>query len=97
MEIGNGFSELNDPLEQRRRFEEQLLLAVRDEDTMVLDEPFLKALEHGMPPASGLGLGIDRITMVLTGAEQIREVILFPQMRPEGVEHASPDAGEESP
>jgi lysyl-tRNA synthetase class 2 len=96
MEIGNGFSELNDPLEQRRRFEEQLLLAVRDEDTMVLDEPFLRALEHGMPPASGLGLGIDRITMVLTGAEQIREVILFPQMRPEGVEHASSDAGEES-
>jgi lysyl-tRNA synthetase class 2 len=87
---------LNDPLEQRRRFEEQLLLAVRDEDTMVLDEPFLKALEHGMPPASGLGLGIDRITMVLTGAEQIREVILFPQMRPEGLEHGSSDTGEES-
>jgi lysyl-tRNA synthetase class 2 len=81
MEIGNGFSELNDPVEQRRRFEEQLLLAARDEDTMVLDEPFLRALEHGMPPASGLGLGIDRITMVLTGSEQIREVILFPQMR----------------
>lgn len=83
MEVGNGFSELNDPIEQRRRFEEQLALAARDEDTMVLDEPFLRALEHGMPPASGLGLGIDRIAMVLTGADQIREVILFPQMRPD--------------
>jgi lysyl-tRNA synthetase class 2 len=98
MEIGNGFSELNDPTEQRRRFEDQLALALRDEDTMVLDEPFLKALEHGMPPASGLGLGIDRITMVLTGAEQIREVILFPQMRPEVAGHDSPNAsGEEHP
>lgn len=83
MEVGNGFSELNDPLEQRRRFEEQLELARRDEDTMVLDEPFLRALEHGMPPASGLGLGIDRLAMLITGSEQIREVILFPQMRPE--------------
>ncbi|HET9888542.1 MAG TPA: amino acid--tRNA ligase-related protein, partial [bacterium] len=70
--------------------------AIRDEDTMVLDEPFLKALEHGMPPASGLGLGIDRITMVLTGAEQIREVILFPQMRPE-VEHDAPPLDDETP
>jgi len=83
MEVGNGFSELNDPAEQRARFEEQLRLAERDEDTMVLDEPFLRALEHGMPPASGLGIGIDRLVMVLTGAEQIREVILFPAMRPE--------------
>ncbi len=84
MEIGNGFSELNDPAEQRARFEEQLRLAERDEDTMVLDEPFLRALEHGMPPASGLGIGIDRLVMLLTGTEQIREVVLFPQMRPEG-------------
>jgi lysyl-tRNA synthetase class 2 len=83
MEIGNGFSELNDPHEQRRRFEEQIALAARDEDTMVLDEPYLRALEHGMPPASGIGIGIDRLAMVLTGADQIREVILFPQMRPE--------------
>jgi len=84
MEVGNGFSELNDPVEQRARFEEQLRLAERDEDTMVLDEPFLRAMEHGMPPASGLGLGIDRLVMILTGQDQIREVILFPQMRPEG-------------
>jgi len=84
MEVGNGFSELNDPVEQRRRFQDQLALADRDEDVMVLDEPFLRAMEHGMPPAAGLGLGIDRLVMILTGQDQIREVILFPQMRPEG-------------
>jgi lysyl-tRNA synthetase class 2 len=83
MEIGNGFSELNDPVEQRARFEAQLAAADRDEDTMVLDEAFLRALEHGMPPASGLGIGLDRLVMILTGAEQIREVMLFPAMRPE--------------
>lgn len=83
MELGNGFSELNDPVEQRARFMDQLALAERDEDTMVLDEPFLRALEHGMPPASGLGIGIDRLVMVMTGSEQIREVMLFPAMRPE--------------
>jgi lysyl-tRNA synthetase class 2 len=82
MEIGNGFSELNDPSEQRARFEEQLRLAERDEDTMTVDEPFLRALEHGMPPASGLGIGIDRLVMLLTGTRQIREVVLFPPMRP---------------
>jgi len=84
MEVGNGFSELNDPVEQRRRFQDQLALADRDEDVMVLDEPFLRAMEHGMPPAAGLGLGIDRLVMILTGQDQISEVILFPQMRPEG-------------
>ena len=83
MEMGNGFSELNDPDEQRARFEEQLRLAERDDDTMVLDEPFLRAMEHGMPPASGLGIGIDRLAMVVTGTDQIREVVLFPAMRPE--------------
>jgi hypothetical protein len=86
MEVGNGFSELNDPAEQRARFEDQLRLAARDEDTMVLDEPFLRAMEHGMPPASGLGIGIDRLCMFLTGVDQIREVILFPAMRPERTE-----------
>jgi lysyl-tRNA synthetase class 2 len=91
MEIGNGFSELNDPAEQRARFEEQLRAAGRDEDTMVLDEPFLRALEHGMPPASGLGIGIDRLAMILTGTEQIREVVLFPQMRPETGPDAPPE------
>jgi lysyl-tRNA synthetase class 2 len=87
MEVGNGFSELNDPAEQRARFEDQLRLAARDEDTMVLDEPFLRAMEHGMPPAAGLGIGIDRLCMFLTGVDQIREVILFPAMRPERVEN----------
>jgi lysyl-tRNA synthetase class 2 len=84
MEVGNGFSELNDPVEQRLRFAEQIERGRGEEDTMVLDEPFLRALEHGMPPASGLGLGVDRLVMVLTGQDQIREVILFPQMRPLG-------------
>ena len=96
MEVGNGFSELNDPVEQRRRFEDQLARGGREEDVMVLDEPFLRALEHGMPPASGLGIGIDRMVMVLTGQDQIREVILFPQMRPEGAGSDAGD-GEESP
>lgn len=94
MEVGNGFSELNDPVEQRRRFEEQVARGGREEDVMVLDEPFLRALEHGMPPASGLGIGIDRTVMVLTGQEQIREVILFPQMRPEGA--GAEDGGEDA-
>ncbi len=92
VEVGNGFSELNDPSEQRARFEEQLRLAARDEDTMVLDEPFLRAMEHGMPPASGLGVGIDRLTMILCGMEQIREVILFPAMRSESSDPTSPPA-----
>ncbi len=95
LEIGNGYSELNDPVEQRARFAEQLRLADRDEDTMVLDEPFLRALEHGMPPAAGLGLGIDRIVMILTGAQHIREVILFPQMRPETGEGPTSTAAQE--
>ena len=94
MEVGNGFSELNDPVEQRARFEEQLARGGREEDVMALDEPFLRALEHGMPPASGLGIGIDRLVMILTGQEQIREVILFPQMRPEG---APGEGGEGEP
>ncbi|MCA9751038.1 MAG: lysine--tRNA ligase [Cyanobacteria bacterium HKST-UBA02] len=94
MEVGNGFSELNDPVEQRRRFEDQLRLAKRDEDTMVLDEPFLRAMEHGMPPASGLGIGVDRLVMILTGQEQIREVVLFPQMRPEATGSADDGDGD---
>jgi lysyl-tRNA synthetase class 2 len=98
MEIGNGFSELNDPVEQRARFEAQLAMADRDEDTMVLDEAFLRALEHGMPPASGLGIGLDRLVMILTGAEQIREVILFPAMRPEeGRTRGNGEAAEAEP
>ncbi|RMG85011.1 MAG: lysine--tRNA ligase [Bacteroidetes bacterium] len=83
-EIANAYSELNDPIDQRERLEEQLRLAERgDEEAMALDEDFLRALEFGMPPTSGLGIGIDRLTMMLTNQESIQEVLFFPQMRPE--------------
>jgi len=77
VEISPGYTELNDPITQRKRLLEQV-----GEETQKLDEDFLVALEHGMPPAGGFGLGIDRLTMLLTGAESIRDVILFPLLRP---------------
>ncbi|HMQ44550.1 MAG TPA: lysine--tRNA ligase, partial [Mariniflexile sp.] len=84
-EIANAYSELNDPIDQRERFEHQLELAKKgdDEATGTIDYDFLRALEYGMPPTSGMGIGMDRLIMFLTNNQSIQEVLFFPQMRPE--------------
>ncbi len=83
-ELANAYTELNDPIDQRLRFEEQMALAAKgDDEAMFIDQDFLRALEYGMPPTSGMGIGIDRLVMVMTNQTSIQEVLLFPQMRPE--------------
>jgi lysyl-tRNA synthetase class 2 len=85
MEIGNAYTELNDPQEQRRRFEMQLGMRERgDDEAHQMDEDYVRALSYGMPPTAGEGIGIDRLTMLLTNRQSIRDVILFPLLRPEG-------------
>ncbi|MBQ5835756.1 MAG: lysine--tRNA ligase, partial [Bacteroidaceae bacterium] len=83
-ELANAYSELNDPLDQEERFQDQLRLSEKgDDEAMFIDQDFLRALQYGMPPTSGIGIGIDRLVMLLTGQTQIQEVLFFPQMRPE--------------
>ena len=97
MEVANGFSELNDPREQYERFVDQMAERERgDEEAMVLDEDYIRALSYGMPPTAGIGIGIDRLTMLLTNRHSIRDVILFPHMRPEKRDEKINEADEQN-
>jgi len=83
-ELANAYSELNDPIDQRERFEDQMKLSAKgDDEAMFIDQDFIRALEYGMPPTSGIGIGIDRLTMFMTNNASIQEVLFFPQMKPE--------------
>jgi lysyl-tRNA synthetase class 2 len=83
-ELCNAYSELNDPIDQLKRFQDQLALSEKgDDEAMFIDQDFVRALEYGMPPTSGMGIGIDRLTMLMTNSVSIQDVLLFPQMRPE--------------
>jgi lysyl-tRNA synthetase, class II len=85
-ELANAYTELNDPIDQRARFEEQMDLAAQgDDEAMLIDQDFLRAIEYGMPPTSGMGIGIDRLVMIMTNQPSIQEVLFFPQMRPEAI------------
>lgn len=91
-ELANAYSELNDPIDQRERFQEQLRLSEKgDDEAMFIDQDFLRALEYGMPPTAGIGIGMDRLTMLITNQTTIQEVLLFPQMRPEKVQKRDTD------
>ncbi len=94
-EIANAYSELNDPIDQRERFEEQLKLSEKgDDEAMFIDQDFLRSLEYGMPPTSGMGIGIDRLVMLLTNQASIQEVLFFPQMKPEAFTKKGPELNE---
>ena len=97
-ELANAYSELNDPIDQYERFVEQMKLADKgDDEAMIIDQDFIRALEYGMPPTSGMGIGMDRLAMLMTGQSAIQEVLLFPQMRPEKKQEHTEEGAEPTP